>query len=168
MDKALVAILMGSKNDASAMQGAAEVLREFQVPFTMRVMSAHRTPVVAAEFATGAEKRGLKVMICAAGMAAHLAGVIAAHTILPVIGVPLACEPFNGFDALLAMVQMPPGIPVATVTAGRAGSRNSALLAVAILALSDPVLATRLRDFRIAQSRKIEADDASLQAELGA
>jgi len=168
MDKTLVAILMGSKSDATAMQGAAEVLREFKVPFTMRVMSAHRTPAVAAEFATSAEERGLKVLICAAGMAAHLAGVIAAHTTLPVIGVPMACEPFNGFDALLAMVQMPPGIPVATVTAGKAGARNSALLAVAILALADPSLAARLREFRVAQARKIEADDASLQAEMRA
>jgi len=162
----VIAILMGSKNDATALQGAVEVLREFQVPFSMRVMSAHRTPEIAADFARMAARHGYKLLICAAGMAAHLAGVVAAHTTLPVIGIPLACEPFNGFDALLSMVQMPPGIPVATVTVGKAGARNAALFAVSVLALSDPGLAEKLREFRRRQEEKIRADDTALQVEL--
>lgn len=168
MNQPVIAILMGSKNDATTMQGAADLLRDFQVPFTMRVMSAHRTPEVAMAFARQASDNGVKVLICAAGMAAHLAGVVAAHTILPVIGVPLASEPFNGLDALLATVQMPPGIPVATVSVGKAGARNAALLAVAILALADPGLAQRLSEFRVAQTRQVQADDAKLQAEMNA
>jgi phosphoribosylaminoimidazole carboxylase PurE protein len=168
MAKPVVAILMGSKNDAAVMAGAAELLREFAVAFEMRVMSAHRTPGVAAAFAGGAAAAGLKVLICAAGMAAHLAGAVAAQTTLPVIGVPLASEPFNGLDALLATVQMPPGIPVATVTVGKAGARNAALLAVSILALSDPALAKRLKAFRAKQAESVQADDARLRQEAGA
>ena len=113
---AQIAIIMGSKSDLISLKGAFDTLNSFGVDYTARVMSAHRTPDAAAEFAKNAERDGFKVIICAAGMAAHLAGVIAAHTTLPVIGIPMACEPFNGLDALLAMVQMPPGIPVATVT----------------------------------------------------
>ena len=131
---AQIAIIMGSKSDLISLKGAFDTLNSFGVDYTARVMSAHRTPDAAAEFAKNAERDGFKVIICAAGMAAHLAGVIAAHTTLPVIGIPMACEPFNGLDALLAMVQMPPGIPVATVTAGKAGAKNSALLAISILA----------------------------------
>jgi phosphoribosylaminoimidazole carboxylase PurE protein len=168
MKKPLVAIVMGSKNDAPSLQGAAEVLREFGIPFTMRVMSAHRTPEIAADFARTAAANGLQVLICAAGMAAHLAGVMAAHTTLPVIGVPMACEPFNGLDALLSTVQMPPGIPVATVSVGKSGARNAALFAVAVLALSDPSLAKKLGKFRADQVKKIQADDAALQAEMNA
>ncbi len=163
---AQIAIIMGSKSDLISLKGAFETLNSFGVDFTARVMSAHRTPDAAAEFAKNAERDGFKVIICAAGMAAHLAGVIAAHTTLPVIGIPMACEPFNGLDALLAMVQMPPGIPVATVTAGKAGAKNSALLAVSILALGDPALAAKLKEFRAAQSRKVEEADASLQKEI--
>ncbi len=163
---AQIAIIMGSKSDLISLKGAFETLNSFGVDFTVRVMSAHRTPDAAAEFAKNAERDGFKVIICAAGMAAHLAGVIAAHTTLPVIGIPMACEPFNGLDALLAMVQMPPGIPVATVTAGKAGAKNSALLAVSILALGDPALAAKLKEFRAAQSRKVEEADASLQKEI--
>ena len=125
---ATVAIIMGSKSDMVSLKGAFETLNSFQIDFEVRVISAHRTPDAAADFAKNAEKNGTKAIICAAGMAAHLAGVIAAHTIVPVIGIPMACEPFNGFDALLAMVQMPPGIPVAMVTAGKAGAKNAALL----------------------------------------
>ncbi|NOY75102.1 MAG: 5-(carboxyamino)imidazole ribonucleotide mutase [Kiritimatiellaeota bacterium] len=154
-----VAILMGSKSDLPKMEGAFEVLKWMGVSFQTRVISAHRTPKTAAEFAETASEKGFKVIICAAGMAAHLAGVIAAHTTLPVIGVPMDCAPFNGLDALLATVQMPPGIPVATVTAGKAGGKNSALFAVAILALSDSGLAEKLKEFRNAQEKMIaEAD----------
>ena len=158
---------MGSKSDLPSLKGAFETLRRFGVEFEARVISAHRTPDTAAEYAKTAEARGIKVVICAAGMAAHLAGVIAAHTILPVIGIPMASEPFSGFDALLAMVQMPPGIPVSTVTAGPAGAKNAALSAIAILALTDPKLKAALKDFRAEQTRKVEEADAALQQELG-
>jgi len=164
---AQVAVIMGSKSDLPALKGAFETLRNFGIGFEARVISAHRTPDAAADFAKTAEQRGIKVIICAAGMAAHLAGVIAAHTILPVIGIPMASEPFSGWDALLAMVQMPPGIPVSTVTAGPAGAKNAALSAVAILALSDPDLKSKLKEFRAAQTRKVEEADAALQQELG-
>ena len=158
---------MGSKSDLPSLKGAFETLRRFGVEFEARVISAHRTPDTAAEYAKTAEERGIKVVICAAGMAAHLAGVIAAHTILPVIGIPMASEPFSGFDALLAMVQMPPGIPVSTVTAGPAGAKNAALSAIAILALNDPELKAALKAFRAEQTRKVEEADAALQQELG-
>ena len=164
---AQVAVIMGSKSDLPALKGAFETLRTFGIEFEARVISAHRTPDAVADFAKNAEARGIKVIICAAGMAAHLAGVIAAHTILPVIGIPMASEPFSGWDALLAMVQMPPGIPVSTVTAGPAGAKNAALSAVAILALSDPELKRKLKEFRAAQTRKVEEADAALQKELG-
>jgi phosphoribosylaminoimidazole carboxylase PurE protein len=129
-------------------------------------MSAHRTPDTAAEFAKEAENNGVKIIICAAGMAAHLGGVVAAHTTLPVIGLPMACEPFNGLDALLATVQMPPGIPVASVTVGKAGGKNAALYAVSILALSDPELAKKLKEFRSKQVEMIQEADKELQEEL--
>ena len=163
---ATVAIIMGSKSDMLSLKGAFETLNAFQIDFEGRVLSAHRTPDAAADFAKNAEKNGTKAIICAAGMAAHLAGVIAAHTIVPVIGIPMACEPFNGFDALLAMVQMPPGIPVATVTAGKAGAKNAALLAVSMLALSDNALRDKLAAFREEQTRKVEEADASVQEEI--
>lgn len=161
-----IAIIMGSKSDLPSLKGAFETLRSFGVPFEARVISAHRTPDTAAEYAKTAEARGIQIIICAAGMAAHLAGVIASHTILPVIGIPMASEPFNGLDALLAMVQMPPGIPVSTVTAGPAGAKNAALSAVAILALSDISLSQKLKEFRAEQTRKVEEADAALQKEL--
>lgn len=167
-EKALVAILMGSKSDLPILQNSFKVLNDFGVPFSARVMSAHRTPDIAAEFAAEAEANGIKVIICAAGMAAHLGGVIAAHTTLPIIGLPVASEPFNGLDALLATVQMPPGIPVAAITTGKAGGKNAALYAISILALSDSVLAQKLKDFRAAQTKQIMADDAELQLELEA
>ena len=154
-----VAVVMGSKSDLEMVKGAFDVLKEFGVDFTARVLSAHRTPVEAAEFAAGAEADGVKVIICAAGMAAHLGGVIAAHTTLPVIGIPIPSAPFNAIDSTLAMLQMPPGIPVATVTAGKAGGKNAALLAVEMLALGDPELAAALKDFRRRQREKVlEAD----------
>jgi phosphoribosylaminoimidazole carboxylase PurE protein len=161
-----VAILMGSKSDLPNLKKAFELLKDFGVSYTARVISAHRTPVEAEKFASEAEGNGIKVIICAAGMAAHLAGVIASYTTLPVIGIPMACEPFNGLDALLAMVQMPPGIPVATVTSGKSGADNAALLAVSILALSNPSLSGKLKDFRKRQTEKVKAADAELQETL--
>ena len=118
------------------------------------------------EFAANAEKNGFKVVICAAGMAAHLGGVVAAHTTLPVIGIPIASEPFNGLDALFSIVQMPPGIPVAAVTAGKAGGKNAALYAVSILALGDAALAEKLKEFRRKQTAQVLKADAELQEEL--
>ena len=154
---------MGSKSDLPALKGAFDTLKEFGVDCEGRILSAHRTPDAAAELAKNAEENGTKVLICAAGMAAHLAGVIAGHTVLPVIGIPMASAPFNGLDSLLAMVQMPPGIPVATVTAGNAGGKNAALLAIQMLALSDPELMQKLKDFRVKQAEKVLADDKVLR-----
>ena len=154
-----VAVLMGSESDLPNMEGAFEILKKFGVPFEARVLSAHRTPGAAAGFAESAGDRGVSVIICAAGMAAHLAGAVAARTTLPVIGVPMACAPFDGLDSLLATVQMPPGIPVATVSAGKAGGRNSALLAVSILALSDAELAQQLKAYRVELAEKAAAAD---------
>ena len=161
MGKPVVAVLMGSKSDLPILQGAFKVFDSFGVEFTARVLSAHRTPVEAMEFAAGAEAAGIKVIICAAGMAAHLGGVVAAHTTLPV-----ASEPFNGLDALLAMVQMPPGVPVGVVTAGKAGGRNAALYAVSMLALGDAELAAKLKKFREDQAKIVLSADAELQEEL--
>ena len=161
-----VAILMGSKSDLDIVRGAFDVLDDFGVKFEARIMSAHRTPNEAAEFAANAEKNGAKVIICAAGMAAHLGGVVAAHTTLPVIGIPMVSEPFKALDSLLAIVQMPPGIPVAAVTAGKAGAKNAALYAISILAVSDAGLAAKLKDFRAKQRNQVLAADAELQAEL--
>lgn len=162
----VVAVLMGSKSDLPVVEGAFKVFDEFGIPYEAHAMSAHRTPVEAMEFAANAEKNGFKVVICAAGMAAHLGGVVAAHTTLPVIGIPIASEPFNGLDALFSIVQMPPGIPVAAVTAGKAGGKNAALYAVSILALSDSGLAARLREYRAEQREMVLNADAELQEEL--
>ena len=147
-EKPVVALIMGSKSDLDVVKGALSVFDKFNVAYTARVMSAHRTPDAAADFAEKAEENGIKVIICVAGMAAHLGGVIAAKTTLPVIGLPVASEPFNGLDALLAMVQMPPGIPVGVVTAGKAGGKNAALYAISILALQDKQLAAKLKELR--------------------
>lgn len=164
--KPVVALIMGSKSDLDVVKGALTVFDKFEVPYTARVMSAHRTPDAAAKFAEDAENAGIKVIICVAGMAAHLGGVIAAKTTLPVIGLPVASEPFNGLDALLAMVQMPPGIPVGVVTAGKAGGKNAALYAISILALQDKKLAEKLKDFRAEQSQIVELADQELQETL--
>lgn len=162
----VVAVLMGSKSDLPVVGGAFKVFDEFGIPYEAHAMSAHRTPVEAKEFAANAEKNGFKVVICAAGMAAHLGGVVAAHTTLPVIGIPIASEPFNGLDALFSIVQMPPGIPVAAVTAGKAGGKNAALYAVSILALGDAALAEKLKEFRRKQTAQVLKADAELQEEL--
>ncbi|TMH61020.1 MAG: 5-(carboxyamino)imidazole ribonucleotide mutase [Betaproteobacteria bacterium] len=146
---------MGSTSDWETMKAAAKMLDEFGVPYETKAMSAHRTPELVAEWATGAAKRGLKAIIAGAGGAAHLAGVVAAHTTLPVLGVPIPSKHLQGLDSLLSTVQMPKGIPVATFAIGEAGAANAALYAVAILALSDSKLATRLADFRKKQSEAV-------------
>jgi len=151
----LVAILMGSKSDWEVMRQADEMLTKFDIPHECRVLSAHRTPVQTAEYVSGAEARGIEVLIAAAGGAAHLAGVCAAHTILPVLGVPMESASLKGLDSLLSTVQMPAGIPVGTLAIGTPGARNAALLAVAILATSRPDLRDKLRRFRTEQSEKI-------------
>jgi len=151
----LVGVIMGSKSDWETMRATSETLDRFGVPHECHVMSAHRTPLLASEFASTAESRGLEVIIAAAGGAAHLAGVIAAHTILPVLGVPMKSDALNGLDSLLSTVQMPAGIPVATLAIGKAGATNAALLAVAILANSRPELKEKLRDFRNEQEKTI-------------
>jgi len=148
MAQPLVGILMGSESDRPRMEGASQVLDELGVAHEVHVMSAHRTPDRVAAYAQGAADRGMKVLIAGAGMAAHLAGAVAARTILPVIGVPLDGSALLGLDALLATVQMPPGIPVATVAVGKAGAKNAGWLAAQILALGDDGLAARLRERR--------------------
>jgi len=151
----LVAVIMGSKSDWEVMRQADEVLTKFEIPHECRVLSAHRTPAQTAEYVSSAESRGMEVIIAAAGGAAHLAGVCAAHTILPVLGVPMESASLKGLDSLLSTVQMPAGIPVGTLAIGPAGARNAALLAVAILAISRPALRDRLRQFRAEQSEKV-------------
>jgi len=151
----VIGIVMGSSSDWETMKAAAKMLDEFGVPYETKAMSAHRTPELVAEWATGAAKRGLKAIIAGAGGAAHLAGVVAAHTTLPVLGVPIPSKHLQGLDSLLSTVQMPKGIPVATFAIGEAGAANAALYAVAILALSDSKLATRLADFRKKQSEAV-------------
>lgn len=143
-----VAILMGSKSDESVMQASAEVLDYFGVAYETHIMSAHRDPEKVTAFVTAAESSGFAVIIAGAGMAAHLAGVVAAQTTIPVIGVPLDASPLNGVDALYSIVQMPPGIPVATVAIGKSGAKNAGILATQILALQDNTLAEKLRTFR--------------------
>lgn len=159
---AIVAILMGSKSDLELMRPACDALEEFGIPYDLRVLSAHRTPERCGEYAKTARARGLRVMICAAGGAAHLAGVVAGHTTLPVIGVPLARTPLAGHDALLATVQMPKGIPVATVAID--GAANAAILAAQILGVSDEAMATRVADLRAANRAKVIAADEEVSA----
>jgi 5-(carboxyamino)imidazole ribonucleotide mutase len=151
----LVAVLMGSKSDWDVMRQADEMLTRFAIPHECRVLSAHRTPAQTAEYVSGAEARGIQVVIAAAGGAAHLAGVCAAHTILPVLGVPMESASLKGLDSLLSTVQMPAGIPVGTLAIGAPGARNAALLAVAILAAGRPELREKLRRFRAEQSQKV-------------
>jgi phosphoribosylaminoimidazole carboxylase PurE protein len=155
MGKLQVAILMGSASDADVMREAANVLKEFGVTHEMRVLSAHRTPQETVEYAEKFRKDGGKIFICGAGVSAALAGVVSAHTTLPVIGIPVDSGPLQGFDALLSTVQMPPGVPVAAVAIGKAGGKNAGLLAVRILSLSDEKLAKKLEDYREEQRQKI-------------
>lgn len=156
MDKQpLVGILMGSDSDWPVMRACAETLKRFDIAYEARVLSAHRTPDAALDYAASAQDRGMKVLIGAAGGAAHLAGVLAAKTALPVLAVPMPSKHLQGLDSLLAMVQMPGGIPVATFAIGEAGAVNAALFSVAMLALNDAELARKLADFRANQSEKV-------------
>jgi 5-(carboxyamino)imidazole ribonucleotide mutase len=157
MSNPQVAVMMGSQNDWDVMQQAAKVLKDFGVSHEARVMSAHRTPELVVEYVRAAPGRGTKCIIAGAGGAAHLAGVIAGHTTLPVLGVPMPSKHLNGMDSLLSTVQMPKGIPVATFAIGEAGAANAALYAVAILALSDATLAKKLADYRAKQAEQIKA-----------
>ena len=158
MDTPLVAVIMGSKSDWEVMRQAAATLTSFGVPHECRVLSAHRTPAETAEYVSQAESRGIQVIVAAAGGAAHLAGVCAAHTLLPVLGVPMESAALKGLDSLLSTVQMPAGIPVGTLAIGAPGARNAALLAIAILANSRPDLRESLRRFRADQKEKILAE----------
>lgn len=155
-DAPQVGIMMGSENDWPVMQKAGEILRDFGIPFESRVISAHRTPDLFFEYAVGLEKRGIRVMIGGAGGAAHLPGVLAAKTTLPVLGVPIDATPLRGMDSLLAIVQMPRGIPVATFAVGAPGAANAALFAVAILAGTDDAMAQKLKNYRAKMAEKIK------------
>lgn len=158
-----VSIVMGSQSDLEMLQQTADVLQQFGIAHELRIISAHRTPDAAHRFAASAEERGVKVIIAGAGKAAHLAGVMAALTLLPVIGVPMKTSDLGGLDSLLSTVQMPGGIPVATVAIGKAGAKNAALLAVAILAQQDKDLRNRLAAYRAEMTREVEAADADLR-----
>ncbi|MFZ1936947.1 MAG: 5-(carboxyamino)imidazole ribonucleotide mutase [Thermoguttaceae bacterium] len=164
----LVGIVMGSDSDWPKIKAAASALDEFGVPYEVRVMSAHRTPEIVQVYAATAIARGLKVIVAAAGGAAHLAGVVAAHTTLPVIGIPVPSELSGGLDSLLSVVQMPGDVPVATVAVGGGGPRNAGLLAVQILALGDAGLREKLVAFKRKLAEKIAEKDAALQATLQA
>jgi 5-(carboxyamino)imidazole ribonucleotide mutase len=154
---ALVAVVMGSRSDWDTMRGAVDVLEELGVPATTRVVSAHRTPQLLAEFASGAEAAGLEVIIAGAGGAAHLPGMVAAHTVLPVLGVPVRSKALQGMDSLLSIVQMPAGIPVGTLAIGESGATNAGLLAAAIVSGSRPELRERLRAWRQRQTDDVLA-----------
>ena len=154
----LVAVVMGSKSDWETMRHADETLERFGVPHECRVLSAHRTPAETAEYAAAAEGRGIEVIIAGAGGAAHLPGVIAASTLVPVLGVPVESQALRGLDSLLSIVQMPGGVPVGTLAIGRAGAVNAALLAIAILGGSRPELRAKLRTFRAEQARAVHAE----------
>jgi 5-(carboxyamino)imidazole ribonucleotide mutase len=157
-ERPLVAIIMGSKSDWETMRNAAETLAHFEVSHECRIVSAHRTPALMVQFAAAAELRGFEVIIAGAGGAAHLPGMVAAHTLIPVLGVPVESQALKGMDSLLSIVQMPGGVPVGTLAIGRAGAVNAALLAVAILANSRPDLRERLRKFREDQTAKVLND----------
>lgn len=151
----LIGLIMGSTSDWETLRHAADILQQFDVPFAAEVVSAHRTPGRLVDYATTAEQRGLRVIIAGAGGAAHLPGMVAAQTLLPVLGVPVQSAALNGLDSLLSIVQMPGGIPVGTLAIGKAGATNAALLAIAILATTDAVLREKLRAFRAAQTAKV-------------
>ncbi len=163
----LVGIILGSRSDWDTMQHAALTLRQFDVPCEYRIVSAHRTPEWMVEYAVGAEARGLQVIIAGAGGAAHLPGMVAGHTLLPVIGVPIQSRALNGLDSLLSIVQMPAGVPVATMAIGRAGAINAALLSVAILGAQRPAYRDALRRYRAERARQVMEDELVLE-ETGA
>ena len=163
---AFVAILMGSDSDWPTMQATTEVLDSFSISFEVRISSAHRTPRETIDYVQDAEQRGCKLFICAAGLAAHLAGAVAAHTTKPVIGVPMDGGPLRGFDALLSTVQMPGGVPVATVAIGKAGAKNAGYLAAQMLALGDEALAVALTEDRANNRANIEKKNQQVQESL--
>ena len=162
----VVSIVMGSESDLPVMEECAKVLDELKVPYEVHVASAHRTPRRVAELAVAARERGIKVFVAGAGGAAHLAGVIAAQTSLPVIGVPIDSSPLNGLDALLATAMMPGGVPVATVAIGKAGARNAGILASQILALADPGLERRLLEYKVFLGAAVEKADNSVKSQF--
>jgi len=162
MSNIRVLVLMGSDSDAPTMQAAVDVLDEFQIPCEMTVASAHRSPERVMRLVAEAPGRGVKVFIVGAGAAAHLAGVVAAHTTVPVIGVPIDSSALKGLDALLSTVQMPPGVPVATVSIGKPGATNAGVLAAQMLALADPAIADRLNDYKRKLADKVEATAAKI------
>jgi 5-(carboxyamino)imidazole ribonucleotide mutase len=157
---------MGSDSDLPVMLGTIEILKSFSIAFEVKVTSAHRTPAATHAYVTDAENRGCKVFICAAGLAAHLAGAVAGITTRPIIGVPIDCGPLNGQDALLSTVMMPAGVPVATVAIGSAGAKNAAYLAAQILAVADDELAKRVKENRAENAQAVIAKDAALQLKL--
>jgi phosphoribosylaminoimidazole carboxylase PurE protein len=162
-----VAVLMGSDSDLPVIQSCIDQLKYFEIDPVVRVMSAHRTPDIAAEFAKSAQQNGIKVIIAAAGMAAHLAGAMAAHSQLPIIGIPLAASSSPaGLDAMLSTVQMPPGLPVATMGIGKAGAKNAAILAAQIIATADEKMKTKVKKFRDEQTKKVIEKDQNLQNKL--
>jgi 5-(carboxyamino)imidazole ribonucleotide mutase len=158
MPQPLVAVIMGSTSDWETMQHAASVLEQFGVAFEKHIVSAHRTPAWMAEFAGGAEGRGIEVIVAGAGGAAHLPGMVAAHTVVPVLGVPVPSTALQGLDSLLSIVQMPGGVPVGTLAIGKAGATNAGLLAVSILATSRPELREKLRAFRSDQTQRVRQE----------
>jgi phosphoribosylamine--glycine ligase len=161
-----VGIVMGSDSDLSVMKGASDVLKDFGVVFEITVASAHRSPQRASEWASSAHERGIKIIIAGAGHAAHLAGAMAAHTSLPIIGVPIDSSCLQGMDALLSTVQMPPGVPVATMAIGKSGAKNAGILAVQILALADAVLAERLDKYKQNLAAKVEQKAKKLESSI--
>ena len=161
-----VSVLMGSESDWPVMQAATDVLKSLAIEFEVRVSSAHRTPGETAEYVTDAVERGCAVFICGAGLAAHLAGAVAAHCVRPVIGIPIDAGPLNGFDALLSTAQMPGGIPVATVAIGKAGAKNAGYLAAQMLSLADPSLVDALEADRISNRAKIAEQNISLAKKI--
>ena len=166
MTSPFVAVLMGSDSDLPVVQRALDIFAKLGIPYELRITSAHRTPASTHGYVKDADERGCAVFVAAAGLAAHLAGTVAGLTLKPVIGVPLEAGPLNGLDALLSTVQMPSGVPVATVAIGAAGARNAAYLAAQILALSDAELSARLRGEREANARAVHAKDAEIQRKL--
>ncbi len=166
MSNTFVAIIMGSDSDLPTMQSTIEILKKFDITFEVKISSAHRTPQRTHDYVVDAESRGCKIFICAAGLAAHLAGVVAGITAKPIIGVPMDGGPLNGQDALLSTVQMPGGIPVATVAIGKAGAKNAGYLATQMLSISDAGLAQALLDERAENAKIIAAKDAALQKQL--
>jgi len=166
MSKPFVSILLGSQSDLAVMQAALDILKRLQIECEIKITSAHRTPSITQQFISDAEARGCQVFIAGAGLAAHLAGATAAHTTKPVIGVPIDAGPLKGLDALLSTVQMPGGVPVATMAIGESGAKNAAYLAAQILSLGDNELAERVKKDRAAIAEKVQSQDQSLQASL--